>query len=402
MTDSPYTPGESPPPVLSGRGVHLARIRSHLARVVDTGEMAGAPLVFIAPRGIGKTSLLRVAEQQAQAQGLVTVWVACVRGAGFLADLDAELAARLAALDYAPSTTRISAYQVEVGVGVAKAGIAVEREQSQGPQGLVHAVERALAEAGRTVREHGGAGVAVFLDELHAPDLRDTAVLLNAVQNLAARGTGRPASPVAVVAAGLPSTPAQLTRAATFGERSTFVALDRLDEADSLRALIDPAIRVGVHWTADAARVVGQAARGFPYFVQLLGKTSWEAAQPEHGDVITIDHVRAGAGVANTQVSAMFGARWDAATDAERDFMEAMAAIGDGDVQRSQIAAALGRTTRQISVPRARLIDRGIIEPTGHGLVRFTLPGFAAYVRALGGQEPWQPLELPGHQRETW
>ena len=53
----------------------------------------------------------------------------------------------------------------------------------------------------------------------------------------------------------------------------------------------------------------------------------------------------------------------------------------DGNVSRAQIAATLGQDSRAISVPRERLIDKGVIEPVGHGLVRFTLPGFAAYVR---------------------
>lgn len=29
---------------------------------------------------------------------------------------------------------------------------------------------------------------------------------------------------------------------------------------------------------------------------------------------------------------------------------------------------------------RCRLIDKGVIEPVGHGLVRFTMPGFAPWV----------------------
>jgi len=59
-----------------------------------------------------------------------------------------------------------------------------------------------------------------------------------------------------------------------------------------------------------------------------------------------------------------------------------MAAAGTEKVGRAQIAATLGQDTRAISVPRERLIEKGVIEPVGHGLVRFTLPGFAVYVRS--------------------
>ncbi|NHA01583.1 type IV toxin-antitoxin system AbiEi family antitoxin domain-containing protein [Nocardioides sp. W3-2-3] len=60
-----------------------------------------------------------------------------------------------------------------------------------------------------------------------------------------------------------------------------------------------------------------------------------------------------------------------------------MAAAGDGNVTRAAIAAGMGVDSRAISVPRERLIDKGVIEPVGHGLVRFTLPGFGAFVRSL-------------------
>jgi hypothetical protein len=58
-----------------------------------------------------------------------------------------------------------------------------------------------------------------------------------------------------------------------------------------------------------------------------------------------------------------------------------MAKVGTDNVSRAQIADNLGQDTHAISVPRERLIEKGVIEPVGHGLVRFTLPGFAAYVR---------------------
>ena len=55
----------------------------------------------------------------------------------------------------------------------------------------------------------------------------------------------------------------------------------------------------------------------------------------------------------------------------------------NGNVSRAAIADAMGRASRAISVPRERLIEKGVIEPVGHGLVRFTLPGFGAYVLDL-------------------
>ncbi|RIK11596.1 MAG: ATP/GTP-binding protein, partial [Acidobacteria bacterium] len=59
MEPNPYTPGDIPR-FLAGRDNELARVEVVLDRVVGGGP-AGAPLVFVAPRGLGKTSLLRAA-----------------------------------------------------------------------------------------------------------------------------------------------------------------------------------------------------------------------------------------------------------------------------------------------------------------------------------------------------
>jgi hypothetical protein len=60
-----------------------------------------------------------------------------------------------------------------------------------------------------------------------------------------------------------------------------------------------------------------------------------------------------------------------------------MAAGGEEAVTRAEVAARMGRDTRAISVPRERLLDKGVIEAAGHGRLRFTLPGFADYIRGL-------------------
>jgi predicted transcriptional regulator len=61
-----------------------------------------------------------------------------------------------------------------------------------------------------------------------------------------------------------------------------------------------------------------------------------------------------------------------------------MAAVGDGPVERAAIAAELGVATTAVSRPRQQLIDGGYIEAVGHGKLRFTIPGFAAYIRTNG------------------
>jgi hypothetical protein len=390
---NPYTPGQVPR-ILVGRVEELGRIRDQLSRVVTFGELGGPLLVFHAPRGLGKTSLLRTAQRQAAELGFVSVWVACSRDRPFLPELvrSVERALQRADLSLDPDEgrrwrARLERVSVELGVpGLKLSGDihtgAAEPTTSVPPTAPIGALEDLLHDAAELVRGRGGAGLIVFIDELHAASADDMSILLNALQNLDGE---REENPLAVVTAGLPVTPEAITRAATFGERSTFVSLDVLSDDDALAVLTAPAEALGVTWTPEALTMVTEECRGYPYLLQLHGSSSWAVAKPLDGDRIGADHVRAGIPAATEQLDAMFRARWGSATAAERAFLRAMAEAGTGNVTRKQIAENLGQDTRSISVPRERLIEKGVIEPVGHGLVRFTMPGFADYVRDRAG-----------------
>lgn len=386
----PYTPGEVPR-VLIGREAELRRIRDRVSRVATFGEMGGPLLVFHAPRGLGKTSLMRTAQQQAAEVGCCCAWVACSRERAFLPELAhathrALVRAGIVTDDAAGRRWRDRLEQISVEVGPPGLKVKGEVDTRRAPsepdavaqRAPIGALEDLLHEAGTLARGRHGAGLVLFLDELHAASAEDLGVLLNAVQNLAGE---REQHPVAVVTAGLPVTPEAITRAATFGERSAFVALDVLSEDDARSLLSAPAESLGVGWTEEALAMVVEECRGHPYLLQLLGSATWEAAAPVSEGTLTADHVRAGVPAAQGQLDAMYRARWGVATPAERGFIRAMAEVGDDNVGRAAIARRLRTESRALSVPRESLIEKGVIEPVGHGLVRFTLPGFAAFVR---------------------
>lgn len=388
LTD-PYTPGQVPR-ILAGRVVELGRIRDQLARVSTFGEIGGPLLVFHAPRGLGKTSLLRTAQRQATELGFVSVWVACSREQPMLPELVRGVERSLERAEIVPATARkrwrarLEKVGVEFGLpgvklraDVVSSGDAQPLEPPVGSAPIA-ALEDLLHDAARLVRDRGGAGLVVFLDELHTASAHEMSLLLNTLQNLDGE---RERHPLAVVTAGLPVTPEALTRAATFGERSAFVPLDLLSDTDARDAVTAPAEALGVRWSPAALDAVVSEARGHPYLLQLLGSATWRATAPDPGRTISVSDVRRGVPEAAAQLDAMYRARWGAATPRERAFLRAMAEAGDGNVTRAAIAAGMGVSSQAVSVPRERLIEKGVIEPVGHGLVRFTLPGFGEYVR---------------------
>ncbi|NHA01584.1 hypothetical protein G5V59_22260 [Nocardioides sp. W3-2-3] len=110
-----------------------------------------------------------------------------------------------------------------------------------------------------------GPGCCSSSTSLHTASADEMSVLLNALQNLDGE---RAENPLAVVAAGLPVTPEALTRAATFGERSTYVSLDVLSADDARAALVGPAEAEGVGWSPAALSAIVEESKGYPYLIQ--------------------------------------------------------------------------------------------------------------------------------------
>lgn len=405
---NPYTPGQLPR-VFAGRAAERVKLHDRLGRVRTFGEYAGPLLTFHGPRGLGKTSLLRSAQRDAEGAGFVTVWVSISSGTSLLDEIAAQVDRALQRTDTLSrnarsrwrTVSRKQGAELAAYLGPVKATVKSETTQAReaSPTAPIAALEELLTTASQLVAKPGGAGMVLFLDELHAAGEPELGVLLNALQNL---DGDRENVPLAVFAAGLPSTPDAITKAATFGERTSFSQLLALPRQDAAAALVDPAGELGVIWSPDAVELVLDAAHGYPYFLQLLGSSVWEHARPDPGDLLTPDHVVSGAGQAVEQLAALYQVRWNAATDGEKDLMAAMADLSPaGDAApRRDVAEALGKSSRAISVPRDRLLEKGIIESAGHGLLRFTLPGFAAYVRVQTGAEDVlspQAFGLPGH-----
>ena len=383
MVANPYTPGDIPR-FLAGRDDQLARVEVVLERVAE-GDPAGAPTVFVAPRGLGKTSLLRACEDLARPLGYAVAWVPCVKGQPVLADVVSAVdrALEQVGISTRSAIPRWESLRLEVGVGVKASGEWKRPEPSPTTPGRVLATEEVLRSAGAAVRGRGGAGLLLCLDELHAPALDETGILLNALQDLAGE---REVNPLVVLGAGLPSTPGHLVSAATFAERWDFVTLPALDAGAAARALRQPAEEVGVRWAAAAVRLAEEHARGYPYLLQLVGAAAWDVARPAEGSTISADDAARGWELAQDRMRILFQGRWDAATDAERAFLSAMAGAGVSPVPRAAIASALGVSTGSISRARGSLIDKGVVAAAGHGMLEFTLPGFADFVRDVAGE----------------
>ena len=155
----------------------------------------------------------------------------------------------------------------------------------------------------------------------------------------------------------------------------------RLGADDALFALTEPAAGQRVRWERDAAQFVLGESGGYPYFLQQFGKSVWDAAAGP--DTITLEDATIGVAEGQQQLDVGFyTSRWERATRAEREFLRAMAP-DDGEPSKiADVVERLGRTdSRSVGPARASLIGKGIVYSPQHGMIAYSVPGMADYVR---------------------
>jgi hypothetical protein len=220
-----------------------------------------------------------------------------------------------------------------------------------------------------------GVGIALFVDEMQDVPAPDVSALCAACHELSQVG-----GPLIVVGAGLPHLPSVLSASKSYSERLfRYARIDRLDREAADQALIAPAEREDVLFKQDALDALYAAADGYPYFVQAYGKVTWDVAA---ASPISAADVAVAAPEAEGELAVgFFGSRYERATPAEREYMRAMAVIGDEPVPTSSVADELGRKPSSLSPARDGLIKKGLIYSSERGLIAFTVPHFGKFLR---------------------
>lgn len=347
--DSPYRPGfGARPAVLVGREQQLSRATASLTRVANSGRSAPSALVFTGVRGMGKTVTLGVVGDTARERGFLTAAVvldSVSDGVQLLAAAAAQAMAplqnRSARVVWAALRERFAALATEVNAGVVKVTSAAPAvtvvPASATAQRQVLA--ELLAGTARLAHENEHRGLAVCIDEFQEAPHEQLVVIANALQD----AMGEADAPLVVFGAGLPGTPERVMAAASFTERFDFRVLDRLSDDDAERALLEPALGVGVGWAPEAAARVLAAAAGSPYLVQRFGDEAWGLADRATGSLITVAQAQVAVDdVRESLAQGMFRGRWAKASPAEQELMVAVAQVADPDgVARSRHYAAV-------------------------------------------------------------
>ncbi|MDX6742058.1 ATP-binding protein [Actinocorallia sp. A-T 12471] len=395
---NPYAPGAGQrPPELAGRDRELRQFEVVLERVAR-----GRPersMVVTGLRGVGKTVLLNTFRSMA----IQRLWGTGKIEARPEQSIRRPVAAALhtAVRELAPRHRAPD--RIEEFLGVLKAfaqagpqpttrskapahrwqpGIDVPAVRGRADSGDLEIDLTELFVDAASVAIDLGVGIGLFVDEMQDIPAEDVSALCAACHELSQTG-----GPLIVVGAGLPHLPAVLSASKSYSERLfRYARIDRLDRDSADLALLAPAEREDVTFTPDALDALYDAADGYPYFVQAYAKVVWDLAPTSP---ITAHDIAVAAPEAESELAVgFFGSRYERATPAERDYMRAMAVLGDEPVTTASVADELGRKPSSLSPARDGLIKKGLIYSAERGLVAFTVPHFGKFLReqpALSG-----------------
>jgi hypothetical protein len=383
---NPYAPGAGQrPPELAGRDREIGQFKVVLERVAR-----GRPersLVLTGLRGVGKTVLLNSFRSMAIQQLWGTGKIEARPEQSIRRPVAAAL--HMAVRELAPRHRAPERIEHFLGVlkafaardprapkGSAQLGIDVPAVRGRADSGDLEIDLTELLADAASVATDLGVGIALFVDEMQDVPAADVSALCAACHELSQTG-----GPLIVVGAGLPHLPSVLSASKSYSERLfSYVRIDRLDRDAADLALIAPARREGVEFKPVALDALYRAADGYPYFVQAYGKVTWDVATESP---VTAEDVAVAAPEAEGELAVgFFGSRYERATPAEREYMRAMAALGDEPVPTSQVADELGRKPSSVSPARDALIKKGLIYSSERGLIAFTVPHFGRFLRS--------------------
>lgn len=381
---NPFNPGSGVrPPELVGRDGEIDAFDLLVARS-KSNTVGDRGMVLSGLRGVGKTVLLNVFAEHARSNDWLVIQVEAQPGEAGKKATRAKLARELELgarrLRGKPAWSFLQNAMASIGNISASLGVTgvsasvTTKQQGRADSGNLDIDLEELVEDLSLAMRKARAGLGLFIDEMQDLDEELLTVLLS-VQHLA----GQRGWPFYIIGAGLPNLPGKISEARTYGERLfLYRTIGQVNEEAASEALALPISRLGASLAPDALSLLLSAANGYPFFLQVYGRSVWEAASEK---VISAEDAQVAVRLGTSDLDhGFFEARWQRATNAERLYLRAMAQDGDSPTSTGKIADRLGKSTTKLAVIRSRLIAKGVVYAPEYGSIQFTVPGMAAFI----------------------
>ena len=381
---NPYSPGAGTrPPALVGRGDELQQFEIAVRRLGN--GLSDRSFMLSGLRGVGKTVLLNEYCGVAHRQNWAYQQIEATKDL----DLPRIMAERIRITLLQLSAGHRLAEHARRGLRVVKSfkvrwnlpeggdiELGIEPMPGRADTGIL---QEDLADlflaAGECARDRR-VGVLFTIDEVQYLQQGQLGPLIMGLHKVSQRQL-----PFMVACAGLPSLPALAGEARSYAERLfSFLHINSLPPDEAARALAEPAKEHQVRWHPNALDRIVEETGGYPYFLQEFGKQAWNLATGPNQ--ITLEDVDNSIPIALRALDqGFFNVRFDRTTNAEREYLAAMASLGPSSHPSGRVAAAMGKTTRQVGPLRDSLIKKGLCHAPRHGQMAFTVPMFDQFVR---------------------
>lgn len=384
---NPFSPGAgSPPPELVGRDPILEQARILLGRVRQKKSEKSMLLTGLC--GVGKTVLLNEIKRMADGDKYRTLSIEAHEGKtlgrliapslrSLLYDLDRiagtgdKVKRSLAVLRSFIGTLKLTVGDISIDLGIDPAtGSADSGDLEIDLPNLFVAIGEAA--------EDRNSAVAIFIDEIQYFRSKELGALIMAMHQIQQRQL-----PLVLLGAGLPILPGLAGESKSYAERLfSFPNIGALSQEDTTKALQDPAQKAGVTFESAALDEIFHLTKGYPYFLQEWGYVAWNSATTSP---ITLQVVSASKNKVISRLDEnFFRVRFDRLTPSEKNFLRAIAELGQGARRTGDIVEILKVKITSLGPVRAKLINKGMIYSPAHGDLDFTVPLFDDFmIRAI-------------------
>ena len=380
---NPYAPGAgTPPPELAGRDEIRENVRVAWERI-KIGR-SSKNIVMMGLRGVGKTVLLDRMRDDAEASGVSVLHIEAPEYRSLPSIIAPQLLSVLLRLSRRQRAKNLAEQALRTLAGFVNAvklryqdvevSVNFEPEVGSADTGdLEYDLRELFVSVGNAAKADENC-VALFVDELQYVKEEQLGALISAFHFIAQKRL-----PIVLIGAGLPQVRWQLGRAKSYAERMfDFPQIDALSPEDAIAAITKPALQQGVEFAPDAIRNVLERTHGYPYFLQVWGKFSWDLAQ---SSPVTYNDVEYASSLAIADLDHnFFSVRFDRLTQWEKRYLRAMADLGQGPHRSGDIARKLAREVTAVGKIRSNLIAKGMLWSPAHGDTAFTVPMFDEFM----------------------
>lgn len=387
---NPYNPGAGiKPAYLAGRD----EIIEDLDNIFEAIKMNYIPqsVIFSGLRGVGKTVLINVLQDKAEEKGIFCRHIEVENRNDFIS----QIAACMQLYLRKHNTKESLKYLIEKGIDAIKslvisfdptnATFSVSANEKALYEGLnlAQSLTDLFLSVGSLASKVENP-ICIFIDEIQYLKQNELGALISAIHRSNQMGY-----PVMIVGAGLPKIYKMLSEEKSYSERLfKYIEIGSLNFEDSKKAIEEPLAKLKVSYSTAATKLIYSITHGYPYFIQQFCKIIYSGVDDK---LIDLDDVKKSEDSFFKEIdSGFFKTRYERCSETEKVFAFAMTACETLPCTIKNIAYNLEKSVNSISPTRAQLISKGIIYPTSHGELDFTVPEFDGFIRRHKDYNDWK------------